>query len=417
MYSYEKTGKHIRAKKRGMIPFTLILSVVSDNLVSNQIINYNYFGGIRMSKLIFQSPGRYVQGKGVINSIAEETQRLGTHALIISDSLVWDITKNQIEQSFSNNKNVKYDYEVFKGESSEDEINRIVESYKKSGVDVVIGLGGGKALDTGKAVGYALKASVIDFASTASMDAPTAAVSVIYREDGVFSGYQFYPKNPDTVMVDSEIVAQAPVRLFASGMSDGLATLLEVESTLRRQGKNMFHGRPSLASLAIAQKCEETIFEYGFSAYEAVEKHVVSPQVDAVIEANTLLSGLGFENGGLAAAHAIHNGFTALQGDIHHLTHGEKVAYGILVQLVLENAPTEKFLKYQRFLSSINMPTTLEGLHIDDKSYEDLVSVGERALSPDDTFANLSDKITADEIADAILTVDELSRSHFYSKE
>ena len=63
------------------------------------------------------------------------------------------------------------------------------------------------------------------------------------------------------------------------------------------------------------------------------------------------------------------------------------------------------------------MPTTLEELHIDDKSYEDLVSVGERALSPDDTFANLSDKITADEIADAILTVDELSKSHFYSKE
>lgn len=74
----------------------------------------------------------------------------------------------------------------------------------------------------------------------------------------------------------------------------------------------MFHGKPTLASLAIAQKCEEVIFEYGYSAYTSVEKHIVTPQVDAVIEANTLLSGLGFENGGLAGAHAIHNGFTAL---------------------------------------------------------------------------------------------------------
>ena len=135
-----------------------------------------------------------------------------------------------------------------------------------------------------------------------------------------------------------------------------------------------------------------------------------------MIEANTLLSGLGFENGGLAAAHAIHNGFTALEGDIHHLTHGEKVAYGILVQLVLENAPTEKFVKYQQFLSSIHMPTTLEELHIADKSYEDLVRVGERALEPNDTFANLSDKLTADDIADAILTVSELSKGTFNSK-
>ena len=92
------------------------------------------------------------------------------------------------------------------------------------------------------------------------------------------------------------------------------------------------------------------------------------------------------------------------------------MAYGILVQLVLENAPTEKFVKYQQFLSSIHMPTTLEELHIADKSYEDLVRVGERALEPNDTFANLSDKLTADDIADAILTVSELSKGTFNSK-
>ena len=366
-----------------------------------------------MSKFIYQSPGRYVQGKGIIDFIAEETERLGNYALIIADETVWNLTKSKIMNSFSSNDNVHFDHEIFNGESSKEEIQRIINEYKSKSVNVVIGLGGGKALDTGKAVAYALNASVIDFASTASMDAPTAAVSVIYKEDGSFDGYEFYPKNPDTVMVDSEIVAQAPVRLFASGMSDGLATLIEVESTLRRQGENMFRGKPTLASLAIAQKCEEVIFEYGYSAYTSVEKHIVTPQVDAIIEANTLLSGLGFENGGLAAAHAIHNGFTALEGDIHHLTHGEKVSYGILVQLVLENAPTEKFYKYKNFLDNIKMPTTIEGLHIENISYDDLVSVGERALKPNDTFTNLSNRITADEIADAILTVNDLSKSKF----
>lgn len=159
-----------------------------------------------MSKFIYQSPGRYVQGKGIVSSIAEETERLGSHALIIADEVVWNITEEKIKESFSANNNVDFEYEVFKGESSEEEIQRIVKQYKEKNIDVVIGLGGGKALDTGKAVAFELKASVIDFASTASMDAPTAAVSVIYNEDGSFSGYEFYPKNPDTVIVDLSLI-------------------------------------------------------------------------------------------------------------------------------------------------------------------------------------------------------------------
>ncbi|MFP3448963.1 iron-containing alcohol dehydrogenase, partial [Pseudomonas sp. SIMBA_067] len=92
--------------------------------------------------------------------------------------------------------------------------------------------------------------------------------------------------------------------------------------------------------------CEETLLTWGYSAYVAVTQKRVTPAVEAVVEANTLLSGLGFENGGLAAAHAIHNGFTAIDGDIHHLTHGEKVAYGTLTQMVLEKRPDEDIARY-----------------------------------------------------------------------
>ncbi len=92
----------------------------------------------------------------------------------------------------------------------------------------------------------------------------------------------------------------------------------------------------------------------------ASEAKVVTPALENIIEANTLLSGIGFESGGLAAAHAIHNGFTALTGDIHHLTHGEKVAYGTLVQLFLENRPKEVLDKYIRFYQQIGMQPLLK---------------------------------------------------------
>ena len=113
----------------------------------------------------------------------------------------------------------------------------------------------------------------------------------------------------------------------------------------------MLGQRQSLAGVAIAKKCEETLFADGLQAIAACEAKVVTPALENIIEANTLLSGVGFESGGLAAAHAIHNGFTALTGDIHHLTHGEKVAYGTLTQLFLENRPKEEFGKIYSLLS------------------------------------------------------------------
>src|SRR5690625_7856409 len=115
---------------------------------------------------------------------------------------------------------------------------------------------------------------------------------------------------------------------------------------------------------------------YGIPAYRAVEQGLVTKHVEAVVEANTLLSGLGFESGGLAGAHAIHNGFTVLEGQIHELTHGEKVAYGTLIQLVLELHPKDEITKYIDFYRSLGLPTTLKEMHLEDTPYAELSEVG-----------------------------------------
>src|SRR5690606_15881155 len=137
---------------------------------------------------------------------------------------------------------------------------------------------------------------------------PTSALSVIYSDDGVFESYKFYQKNPDLVLVDTEVVAKAPARLFASGIADAMATWVEARATIKSNGTTMAGGKTRIDAKAIAKACEETLFAYGIPAYQAVQKGVVTQHVEAVVEANTLLSGLGFESGGLAGAHAIHNG-------------------------------------------------------------------------------------------------------------
>jgi len=129
------------------------------------------------------------------------------------------------------------------------------------------------------------------------------------------------------------------------------------------------------------------------------------------VEANTLLSGLGFESGGLAAAHAIHNGFTALKGDIHHLTHGEKVAFGTLVQLTLEKHPIQEIERYIAFYISLDLPVTLEDIKLKDAAKEDIMKVAEAATIEEETI-HQAFNITADDVVDAIFATDQYAKAY-----
>lgn len=362
-----------------------------------------------MSVICFAAPSRYIQGKGTLNNIGQYVKVHGQKPLIMSGGTSWKVTGETISESLKS-EGLDFVYDKFNGESSMNEVNRYIEIGKANLVDLVIGVGGGKVLDTAKAVADGLNVKVVIVPTLASTDAPTSALSVIYTDEGVFEAYKLYNKNPDLVLVDTAVVAKAPARLFASGIADAMATWVEARATLNSNSLAMAGGKVSIAAKAIAQTCEETLFKYGVPAYKAVQKGVVTSAVEAVVEANTLLSGIGFESGGLAGAHAIHNGFTVLDGDIHHLTHGEKVAYGTLVHLVLELHPAEELYKYINFYKELGLPTTLKDLHLENVSYEELLKVGEAATQEGETMGNLSPEITAEDVANAILAVDQLSK-------
>ncbi|SQA97983.1 Glycerol dehydrogenase [Cedecea neteri] len=150
--------------------------------------------------------------------------------------------------------------------------------------------------------------------TVASTDAPTSALSVVYSEEGAFEEYLFYPANPDMVIVDSTIVANAPVRLLVSGMGDALSTWFEAQACYESRAANMSGGQSTRGALNLARLCYDTLLQEGVKAKIAVEQKVTSRALERVIEANTYLSGIGFESSGLAAAHAIHNGLTQLDG-------------------------------------------------------------------------------------------------------
>lgn len=293
------------------------------------------------------------------------------------------------------------------------EIHRLMEIVKESASDVVVGIGGGKIHDTAKAVAYYTGKPVMIVPTIASTDAPCSALSVIYTDDGVFEKYLFLPSSPNMVLVDTDIVSKAPVRLLISGMGDALATYFEARACKRSDADNCVGGKCTLAAMNLAQLCYDTLMDSGIQAMTATKEGICTKAVENIIEANTYLSGIGFESGGLAGAHAIHNGLTAIP-ETHKLYHGEKVAFGTLVQLVLEDAGEDEIMEVIDFCTETGLPVTLKELGIKKVKPEQIMEVAELSCAEGDTMGNMPFEVTPDDVYAAIMGADALGR--YYSE-
>ena len=276
---------------------------------------------------------------------------------------------------------------------------------------MVVGIGGGKIHDTAKAVAHYAGRPVVIVPTIAGTDAPCSALSVIYSDEGVFEEYLWLPANPNVVLVDTDVVSRAPARLLVSGMGDALATYFEAQATADANASTCAGGKITNAALVLARACYDTLLADGLKAKLAVENHVCTKAVENIIEANTYLSGIGFESGGLAGAHAIHNGFTVAP-ETHSLYHGEKVAFGTLVQLVLQNADMEQIEEVLDFCMSVGLPTTLADLGLAGADPKVIRAVAEAASAPGETIHNMPMEVTADKVYAAILTADALGRQY-----
>lgn len=360
-----------------------------------------------MSRMLL-APGRYVQGVGAIKEIGLHTSRIGTCAMVIGGGTALSLCGDDIRASCSE-KDIPCHLEIFQGVSSHREIIRLSGIAAAHGADIIIALGGGASIDAGKAVSHEMKLPVIVVPTVVSTDAPCSALSVIYTEEGAFERYLFLRRNPDCVLVDTALVANSPARFLVAGMGDALATFWESDTCFRSGKPNPLTGGalPTLATRALARLCYETLLESGHQAMLAVSGKVVTPAVEAIVEANTLLSGLSSENGGHAAAHSIHNGLTTLKVVARKL-HGEKVAFGVLAQLVLEGRPSRDIKEVQDFCCRVGLPLCLEDLDIINPSPEEIRQVAAAAVSDGETIHSSWFPVSASMVEAAIMTADAL---------
>jgi glycerol dehydrogenase len=353
------------------------------------------------------SPGRYVQGPGAIARLGEFLAPIGSTPLVVADDIVWGFVGHDVEFSFTA-AGLPLRREKFNGIPSSREIDRLVDVIKESGADVVVAVGGGSTMDAVKSSGFLAGIRWVTVPSVASTDAPTSALAVIYTEDGAFEEYRFFPRNPDLVLVDSQIVANAPAAFLAAGVGDALATWLEARATSRSNSRTMAGGMPTETGTALARLSWDVLWENALPALDAVRDHVVTPAVEKVIEANTLLSGLGFESGGLAAAHAIHNGLTAAP-QTHGLAHGQKVNIGSITQLIMEGAPTADIRDFVEFTTRVGLPTTLTEIGLSADSPE-LEKVAAAATVEGETIHSMPFEVRPAEVVAALRSIERMSR-------
>jgi glycerol dehydrogenase len=357
---------------------------------------------------IFCAPSRYVQGRQATRFLGQEMKTLGLSgpALIIAGSHAEKLLGNIWAETFSESA-CKYEVVFFGGECTSAEIKRCKQAATALAARVIVGAGGGKLLDTARAVASELDLPVVNCPTLASTDAPCSALSVVYSEEGQVQEYKFYKRNPDLVLVDTSIIARAPARLLAAGMGDALATWFEARTVKEACKANQVGGKTTISAEALALLCYETLLNDGLQALQAVQQQSVTPALERIVEANTLLSGLGFESGGLAVAHSVHNGLTTIP-ETHHYYHGEKVAFGLIVQLVLEGRSSETINEVLSFSDSVGLPICLKDLGICSLSRESCRKLAERATAPGETAHNEPFEVTAEMLADAVMAADAI---------
>lgn len=352
-------------------------------------------------------PSRYVQGAGAIDEIGSFASGLGTRPFVVSGKTSFSRVGARVEASLSNAGTPLVGFDDGVKECSYAKINSAIAESSRARADVIIGCGGGKAVDTAKAVADKQNLPVMTVPTQCATNADQMAAAVIFTEDHQFVEDYYLSRAPALVLVDTEVVGFAPVEFLVQGMGDALSGAFEKPAYASTMLENESDTLAATAAIEVNMRCFSTLMMHGIQAKMDSESGTMSEALESIIEAIKLMSGFGFGGGGCAAAHAIHNGLISVPGVARK--HGEIVAFGTLAQMILEGRPASEVERVMRWCKEIGLPTRLDELGDIDRSQ--LYGAAERACDPKDTMPNMPFEVTPGMVMDSIRRVDDLSHA------
>ncbi len=353
-----------------------------------------------MTIRILGAPQRYVQGPRAIDRLADEIEIAGggTVAIVI-DPVARALLGARLAEQVPGAQLLD-----FGGECTSAEIDACASELGTA--QLVLGIGGGKAIDTAK--GAAIKSGLpVGIVPTiASNDSPTSHIAVVYTADHAVEGVRHMRTNPAFVLVDTAVIAGAPRRFLAAGIGDAMSKPFELAGALAGGGKNFFGGAPTELTQAIVCRAHEILLRDGEAAMQAGPEP--EPAFERVVEAAILLSGLAFESGGLSIAHSMVRGFS-LMPQLAGLLHGEMVALGTLTQLAAGQGSRAEIKELSEFFRRIGLPTGFASFGI--SAREDFCRMAEHSLTAP-YASNYMRPLSVDDLVEAMRSLDNGGRKN-----
>jgi glycerol dehydrogenase len=312
--------------------------------------------------IVYQSVPRLVQGPGILANVGEYTARLcsGGEACVLIDPGVRFLLE-KIEASLRSHR-VRYVVREFDGNLLRIHIDDLAEGIRaRDNPEVFIGVGSGKTIDLSKMLAHRIGARNIVVATASATDAASSHSAVGVDENGQISA-ELYQRSADLVLVDTAVIARAPMRLFVAGIGDALSKRHELRTAVALGENNFGGGRRPFFVDAMADTLYAALLGRGLAAREEVRLQVPGPALEEVTTACVLLSTLVWENGGLAGAHSIAN-VLFNSGRCKESLHGEHVAFGLLLHLTLENNESELSI-LRPFYQAMGLPSRVSALGV-----------------------------------------------------
>ena len=347
------------------------------------------------------SPGKVLRGDNILSQSGTEIARLGNRPLIVSsdrtelrDSYLQPVIKEQLKGRQAS----------YLPDCAESSLTQLREAAQQHQADFIIGIGGGKALDTAKLLAHQCQLPIVTIPTSAATCAGWTALSNVYSEAGAFQYDVALDRCPDLIIVDYGLIATAPKRTLVAGIGDAIAKWYEASVSSGHSTATM-----TIAAVQQARVLRDILLQKSVPALENPQGEDWREVVDATVLLAGVIGGIGGANCRTVAAHAVHNGLTHIP-EAHDALHGEKVAYGILVQLRLEEMVQNNQLAISarkqllEFYNSIGLPKTLEDLGLGNVTLSQLRHAATIACKPESDIHRLPFTVTPQQLVAAMVS-------------
>ncbi|MBF2018678.1 MAG: iron-containing alcohol dehydrogenase family protein [Hydrococcus sp. C42_A2020_068] len=352
---------------------------------------------------LFVAPTQVLRGENSLQAAAEAIALLGKRPLVVGGNQTLGIVKPHLQPLFKQSK-LNASEATYSPDCSETSLASLREAVKEHQADLIIGVGGGKALDTAKLLAHRCQLPVVTIPTSGATCAAWSALSNVYSNEGAFQYDVPLSRCPDLLILDYELIKTAPQRTLVAGIGDAIAKWYEASVSSGASTATL-----TIAAVQQARVLRDILLQKSSAALETPGGEEWREVVDATVLLAGVIGGLGGANCRTAAAHAVHNGLTHISA-AHHALHGEKVAYGILVQLRLEEmiqgnqlavSARQQLLK---FYDEIGLPKTLEDLGLKNITLAELRYAAEITCRPDSDIDRLPFPVLPEQLMAAMVS-------------